>query len=222
MNRHHTRVLQAIFEHPIARNLEWPDVVSLVRHLGSVTERHDGKYEFQIGNVRAVFTKPHDKDVDAAGIVELRRFLSDAGVNAQGTVPEAPATQNSPTVVLIDHHRARFYERSSDGWRFDESADIEPKDPHGFERHLEHRKEAHYKGERVPEADEFYERVAQRLKNAPSIVLVGDATGKSSAMNYLLDYLKEKHKDVAARVAATAHEDLSHVDAGDIERLALV
>ena len=214
LNRHHARTMQQIFEHPIPHNLEWPDVVSLIRHLGSALERHDGKYEFQIGTARAVFEKPHHKDVDVAGITELRRFLTEAGVAAESPAPHIPRT-----VVLIDHRSARFFDAGADG-RLQERQHIEPTDPHGFERHLEHRKEADYKGQRVPEADEFYERIAERLKGASSIVLIGDATGKSSAMSYFVEYLKEKHKDIADRIVSTTSEDLSHITLGDIERIA--
>jgi hypothetical protein len=215
LNHHHARILEEIFEHPFPRNLEWPDVVSLVRHLGSVLERHDGKYEFQIGDVHAVFSKPHHKDVEAAGIAELRRFLTQAGVEA-----ESPPAHVQPLVLLVDHHSARFFEAAPDGSHLEEREHLEPKDPHGFEHHLEHRKEADYEGQRAPEASEFYERVAQRLKGAPSIVLIGDATAKSSAMTYLAEYLKDKHKEVADHIVATKREDLSRITVGEIERIA--
>src|SRR5215469_234644 len=120
LNRHHARVLEEIFEHPFPRNLEWPDVVSLINHLGSALERHDGKYEFQIGTVSAVFTKPKHKDVDAAGITELRQFLKEAGVAA-----ESPAPAQNVTAVLVDHHSARFF--AYDGTHLAEQGHIEPK-----------------------------------------------------------------------------------------------
>jgi stalled ribosome rescue protein Dom34 len=124
------------------------------------------------------------------------------------------------TVLLIDHQRARFFESGGAAGRLEESGHLEPKDPRGFLRHLEHRKEAHYRGQRTPEADEFYERIAQRLKGSSSIVLVGDATGKSSAARYLLDYLKEKHKDVADRIVGTEDANLSGITLGEIEEIA--
>lgn len=122
------------------------------------------------------------------------------------------------TVVLIDHHRARFFEPTAEG-RLVEAGHLEPLDPHGFRRHLEHRKEADYKGERVPEADEFYERIAQRLRDAPSILFLGDATGKSSAMRYVLGYLKERHKEISDRVVAAQAVDLSAISLGEIEQI---
>jgi stalled ribosome rescue protein Dom34 len=124
------------------------------------------------------------------------------------------------TVLLIDHQRARFFEAVSTAGGLEERGSLEPKDPHGFLRHLEHRKEADYQGQRVPEGDEFYDRVAQRLKESSSIVVVGDATGKSSAARYLLDYLKEKHKEIADRIAGVEHADLSAITLGEIEGLA--
>ena len=124
------------------------------------------------------------------------------------------------TVLLIDHHRARFFEPAPTPGGLVEAAHLEPLDPHGFHRHLEHRKEAHYKGERVPEADEFYERVAERLKTASSILILGDATGKSSAAQYFVEFLKERHQDIAAHIVATEDADLSAISLGEIESLA--
>jgi hypothetical protein len=124
------------------------------------------------------------------------------------------------TVLLIDHHGARFFESAGSGTALEEREHLKPKDPHGFERHLEHRKEADYRGQRVPEADEFYERVAQRLTSASRILLVGDATGKSSAVRYFLDYLKGKHKAIAERIAGTEVADLSAITLGQIEDIA--
>ena len=125
-------------------------------------------------------------------------------------------------VLLIDHHGARFFEPGDSPGSLEESGHLEPADPHGFHRHLEHRKEADYQGQRVPEADEFYERIVQRLRSASSIVLVGDATGKSSALRYLLAYLKQRHKEVADRVIATEEADLSAITLGQIEQIARV
>jgi hypothetical protein len=122
-------------------------------------------------------------------------------------------------IVLIDHRGARFFEFASED-RLTEGGHLEPLDPHGFRRHLEHRKEADYRGQRVPESDEFYERIAQRLKNAPSILLVGDAAGKSSAMRYLLEYLKARHEETAGRVVATQDADLSAISLGEIKEIA--
>jgi hypothetical protein len=126
----------------------------------------------------------------------------------------------SSIVVVIDHHRARFFEPDSSGKGLEERGHLQPDDPHGFERHLEHRKEADYRGQRVPEADEYYERIARRLDTAASILLTGEAGGKSSAMRYLEHYLREKHRAIAERITAAEDADLSAATLGDIEGMA--
>ncbi|HEY6324972.1 MAG TPA: hypothetical protein VIW73_00470 [Candidatus Cybelea sp.] len=134
--------------------------------------------------------------------------------------PNAFKNQPNMTVLLIDHHRARFFDPAPTAGGLVEGGHLEPLDPHGFRRHLEHRKEADYQGQRVPEADEFYERVAARLRRAGSILILGDATGKSSAMRHFVEYLKERHKEIADRVVAAEDADLSAISLGEIEALA--
>ena len=55
------------------------------------------------------------------------------------------------TVLLIDHQRARFFDSVDTPGGLEERGHLAPEDPHGFLRHLEHRKEADYHGQRVPE-----------------------------------------------------------------------
>ena len=222
LNRKDARVLQEVFGHPVPHNLKWMDVVSLVNHLGSVLERHDGNDEFSIGTTSEVFKRPHHKDIELEDVVRLRAFLERAGVDASGPKSESTGTQaprKSYVVLLIDHHSARFFEPQSDGVHIIEREHVEPADPHGFERHLEHRKEADYQGERVPEPTEYYERVAQRLKGLDVTLLLGDATGKSSALHYLVQYLQEQHKDVWAHVVDTVHVDLSSITIDGIQNI---
>jgi hypothetical protein len=222
LNRKDARVLREIFGHPLPHNLKWMDVVSLVNHLGSVLERHDGNDEFRIGTTSEVFKRPHHKDIELEDVVRLRAFLERGGVDASGPKSESTGAQAPPksyVVLLIDHHSARFFEPQSDGVHIIERERVEPADPHGFERHLEHRKEADYQGERVPEPTEYYERVAQRLEDFAVTLLLGNATGKSSALHYLEQYLQEKHKDVRARVVDTVHVDLSSITIDGIQNI---
>jgi len=222
LNEHHARILREIFAHPVARNLEWPDVLGLMEHLGNVQQRHDGKYQVQVGTAQTIIERPHHKDVELTELMRLRTFLKQAGYDAAGSQPspgQSNTSSGSRTVVAVDHHRARFFELATDGVHLVERDHLEPVDPHGFERHLEHRKEADYKGERVPEADEYYERIAQRLKGAGTILLAGDATGKSSAMRYLEHHLQEKHVDIWHHVVGTENVDLSSVTLPRLQEL---
>ena len=97
---------------------------------------------------------------------------------------------------------------------------IRPYDPHHFHHHLIHKKEAHYKGERVPEEQTFYEEVAKELLAADEIVLIGHGTGKSSSVDYLADFLKKHHHSISQHVIATETADLSALTEPEIEVIA--
>ncbi len=67
---------------------------------------------------------------------------------------------------------------------------MQPYNPHHFRHQLIHRREAHYHGEPVPEEDWFYEEIAKDITRANEIVLIGHATGKSNAADFLKEYSK--------------------------------
>ena len=122
-------------------------------------------------------------------------------------------------IVVIDHHAAHVYQDFGGSRPADEHK-VQPYDPYNFHHHLIHRKEAHYRGERVPEEDSFYEEIAKDITPANEIVLIGHATGKSNAADFLKEYLKTHHPDISRRVIATESADLSAVTEPEIEALA--
>ncbi len=67
-------------------------------------------------------------------------------------------------VVAIDHHAAHVYKGF--GGSLSDEHKVQPYDPYHFHHHLIHRKEAHYRGERVPEEDSFYEKMRKKSLRA--------------------------------------------------------
>ena len=122
-------------------------------------------------------------------------------------------------VVVVDHHSAQIF-RDQGGSRPENAVTIEPYDPHHFHHHLVHRKEAHYKGDRVPEETSFYEEVATALLPAKEIVLIGHGIGKSSAVDVLAEHLRKHHPDLSHRIKAIETADLSALTAPQIEAIA--
>jgi hypothetical protein len=104
--------------------------------------------------------------------------------------------------------------------RPEEKTTVRPYDPFGFHRQLIHRKEAHYEGERVPEEYSFYDEVAKDLvHDDEAIIVIGHATGTSSALDFLLEYLKKHYSTIASRIIAAEKVDLSALTEGEIEQL---
>ena len=219
MNRHldrrHESILESLQAGSLPRNLHWDDVAELIGKVGTIEPHGDGEFAFAIGSQRAFFKRPNGHTLEVNEVSRLRRFLREAGLDA------APSEAAQPVriVVAIDHHLARVYQVPESSRPESEDA-VKPYDPHGFHRHLIHRKETHYQGQRVPEEPSFYEEIAKDLLHSQEIVLIGHGTGKSSALEFLVEYLKKHYATIYERVIATETADLSALTEPEIEAMA--
>jgi hypothetical protein len=80
LNNRHRDTLEKIFAHPASANIEWREVLSLLEAVGTVTEEHNGKVKVTLGPETEVLQPPRGKDVDKQMIVDLRRMLTNAGL----------------------------------------------------------------------------------------------------------------------------------------------
>ena len=215
MSKHLESLYQNLLNGKLPRNLSWSEAVELVEHLGDVQPHGDDEFVFRVGSQRVFFKRPHTHDLCVEEVSRLRKFLQEAG---SGEHREEPAKPHR-TIVVIDHHAAHVYQDFGGSRPADEHK-VRPYDPFNFHHHLIHRKEAHYRGERVPEEQSFYEEIVKDLTPANEIVLIGHATGKSNAADFLKEYLKTHHPDISRRVIATKSADLSAVTEPEIEALA--
>jgi hypothetical protein len=82
MNKKHRRTLEAVFEDPVRSNLSWRDIEAMFKASGAeISEREGSRICVAFHDVRAVFHRPHPrKEASKATIVDVREFLSKAGV----------------------------------------------------------------------------------------------------------------------------------------------
>jgi hypothetical protein len=206
---------ESLLHGKLPRSLHWSDVFELVAHLGQVQPHGGDQFAFVVGAQREVFKRPHTPELGVEEVSRLRKLLKAAGSES----PPARLIQPCRMVVVIDHHAAHIF-RDLDERRPQQAVTITPYDPHHFHRHLVHRKEAHYEGDRVPEDVSFYEEVAAALASANEIVLIGHATGKSNAVQVLEQHLKKHHIEISRRIKATETVDLSALKEPEIEAIA--
>jgi hypothetical protein len=206
---------RSLLDGKLPRNLSWSETVDLIQHLGTAEPHGSDEYAFVVGSQRAFFKKPHGHELGVEEVSRLRKFLKEAGPNSNSSA----ATQPDRIIVVIDHHAAHVYQ-DVDGSRPEDEVTVRPHDPFHFHHHLIHRKEAHYRGERTPEETSFYEEIASKLVPANEIVLIGHGTGKSSAVEFLMSYLKTHHAEIAQRVRAVETADLSALTEPEIEAIA--
>ena len=215
MSKHLEALYQNLLSGKLPHNLSWSEAVELVEHLGEVQPHGDDEFVFRVGGQQVFFKKPHTHDLGVEEVSRLRKFLKEARQSAPAQKPVQPGRM----IVVVDHHAAHVYQDLGGSRPTDERTE-RPYDPFHFHHHLIHKKEAHYRGERVPEEDSFYEEIAKDITPANEIVLIGHATGKSNAADFLKEYLKTHHSDTSRRVIATESAELSAVTEPEIESLA--
>ncbi|MEH1886988.1 hypothetical protein [Nostoc sp.] len=203
MSRIHQTTYNAIFQHPVARNLQWHDVRSMLNALTDETQEHNGTLRFtRNGETLTVHPSKHKDLSDIHELMQIRHFLERSAVPAQAIIAEGVHL-----LVVIDHREARIYKTELHG---SVPERIVPYDPDGSHRHL-HNVDDDANGQRQPELKPFYEAIARSLSGAKKILIFGSSTGSSSAMDYLLADLKEHHPDIQERVVGTVVVNEQHM-----------
>ena len=199
----HQTTYDAVFQHPVARNLAWRDVRSMLGSLAEVEETHGGSLKFTRNGLSLVVHPPRRKDFsDVQALMDIRHFLQQSGA----TAPQ-PVGEGVHLLVVIDHRAARVYRTELHG---SVPQRVFPYEPGDHCRYL-HNVQDNGDGQRKPERKSFYESIARSLHGAEQILLFGSGTGASSAMDQLLAALKHDHPDVAGRVVGSLVVDAQHL-----------
>jgi len=199
----HRSTYDAVFQHPVARNLQWRDVHSMLAAFASVVEEPNGNLKFSRNGQTLTVHPPRRKDFsDVQELMRIRQFLERSGAGSQEAVAEG-----AHLLVVIDHRQARVYATEVHG---SVPQRITPYDPHGSGRHL-HYVEDDSNGQRKPELKSFYEAVAKTLRGAEKVLIFGGGTGASSAMEQLLADLRRHHPDIAKRVIGSVAVNETHL-----------
>lgn len=127
---------------------------------------------------------------------------------------------DAPLFINLAHNSSGNRVSGAGVYPVEERSMLRPHDPHHFRHHLTHRKEAQYIGQRAPEDYEFYKSLVKALENAPQAIVIGDATGKSSAIQFFREYLTEHHKALLQRISAFVDADLSALTEPQIREIA--
>ena len=168
MSKVHQTTYKAIFQHPIAHNLQWHDVRSMLDALAEVTEEHNGNLKFTRHGEVLILHPPKHKDLsDTKEVMQIRHFLE------RSSVPKLPDPTEDGThlLVVIDHREARIFKTEL---RDSVPVSITPYDPDGTRRHL-HSVDDEANGQRQPELKSFYEAIAANLKGAEQILIFESA-----------------------------------------------
>jgi hypothetical protein len=194
------RTLDAIFRHPLARNLSWREVRALLT---------------AIGGENLSMKNPHGKDLSAEDVMAVRRLLTRTGWSPDGCAPSpAPTAQVTPgLIVVIDHAGAEIYriDRAADG----ETA-ITVRDRRHLPRQAEPKTRDQDRDEGYPDDRRFFERIAAAVSAGGEIVVIGHGKGQSNEADHLSDYLQAHHQDIYVRIVREIVADLPRLSPPEI------
>ena len=195
----HEQILNQIFAHPTPHNLEWRELLTALKSIGTVEEVSNGKYHFTRSGRTLTFDEPGAKDVGEDEILRLRRFLKET---------ERPAERfrdAKSAIIVVTHGDVSVY-RAPEFSR-DSRQEFKTEDPHGFRRHL------HHKGQEKdnplqPNEEGYYGAVADALDGITRIVLISNAAGSSGSGSLFMRELKKRHHLVAENLVGELTLDL--------------
>jgi len=102
----HAHTLQQVFQHPASHNLQWHDVIALVKESGTVHEEENGRLTCMLNGVSEVFHPSRDKkDVsDVQQVMDIRHFLERAGFKKDGSIAQPNGAEADGAVPQLEHH----------------------------------------------------------------------------------------------------------------------
>jgi len=80
LDAHHRKTVDKLFTHPTSHNIQWHDVLSMLRAVADVDEVKDGRFKVTLGPETETFDAPKGTDIDTQMVVDLRRMLKGAGI----------------------------------------------------------------------------------------------------------------------------------------------
>ncbi|MCL5285168.1 MAG: type II toxin-antitoxin system HicA family toxin [Nitrospirae bacterium] len=86
MKGKHQKTLLLLFSHPTSANVDWNDVVGLLRSLGAVIEERKGsRVGILLNDKTVIFHRPHPRpSMDKGAVVSMREFLNLCGITPEG------------------------------------------------------------------------------------------------------------------------------------------
>jgi len=223
LDRHHRSTAEAILSHPVSHNIEWRDVLSLLEAIGEVTEEHNGKFKVAVGGETETLHRPSGKDVGEQMVVDLRRLLAAAGITAEGlherrdvAAQPAAAEPRGHAILVISYHGADIYPTDASN---SAPTRIVPEDVTGRLRTMHHR--ANNPGGWYGEiAKSWYAELAEALKPAAQILIIGNGKGHSNGTLKFTQYLAQHDHELMKRIVGSIESDSEDLTEAEILALA--
>lgn len=195
-DKKHLRILDDLYAHPIAHNLEWVELIPALASIGVEHIEKNGGHHFTRNGHTVAFE--HRDALDEEEIMKLRHFLR---TSAESDTPDL----TEDIILAIDHHKAVIFRDPGTTFesRTEELADL----TNG--RILHKRPTSPPFSNTGPGIDEdYYDSIVNELANAKRIAILSHGTSSSNAATQLLAKIREKNPELLQRIAAIKKCDL--------------
>jgi hypothetical protein len=119
-------------------------------------------------------------------------------------------------VVAIDFHESRIY--LLDGGGNTRPEKVLPSDPRGYHRHL-HTKAGTMRGWYDPDDVEVWRSLAQQLRGASAVLLLGHGQGKANASHQFIAYVEQHDRELAPVLLGDLRVDVDDLTDAQIVRI---
>lgn len=119
-------------------------------------------------------------------------------------------------VAAVDFHSTRIYALDSPDHSSPERVSAE--DPRKRFHNVYHH-HGNVDGTYLDDSDAYWSTLADALKAASGIILLGHGTGKSNASHHLVSYLEKHRRDIASHLLAEVRADIDDLTDEQVLRL---
>ena len=119
-------------------------------------------------------------------------------------------------VVAIDYAESRIYVLEGDGRGRPER--VFPSDPRGYHRHL-HSKAGSLSGYYDPDDVEVWRSLAEQLRGAAAILVLGHGSGKANASHQFIAYVEKHDRALATSILGDVRVDVDDLTDAQVLRL---
>lgn len=206
----HEHTLQQLFAHPVARNIEWSELIPALADAGDLQTEKNGNYRLTRGDHTLVF-EARGKEVDIEEVLKLRHFLESSEVSKTNDPDLADAV-----IIAVDHHKAAVYRNFGTG--FEKAMSLHADLTEERMLHSHPTSAPFHEQHPLPETD-YYESLVKEIAKSGRVVILSHGTGTSNAGLQLMEVLGKKHSELVARVVAVKDCDLEAMSDPELIKL---
>ncbi|HEY8992417.1 MAG TPA: hypothetical protein VIM37_01045 [Candidatus Microsaccharimonas sp.] len=204
----HLHVLSELSAHPIARNIEWSDLIPALETIGFVHVESNGNYHFTRNDHTIALEQPRAKTVSMEDVLKIRRFLK-----TSATPKDVDPLLQRSVIVAIDHHKAIIIHNPQEQGQSIETIEADLSAGRKLHKIKHH---APFSDNNPTDDPLYFDLVIKAMMKSERIVILSHGTGSSNAAQKLMTIVTEEHPQIVHKIVAVAKVDLEAMSEAQI------